>query len=50
MIRNLFSGLGALIEAGEEYGVKLDLPDLIVAKRENIVEVGRDRKAIIERP
>jgi antiviral defense system Shedu protein SduA len=47
-VRNLFSGLGALIKAGEEHGVELDLPDLIVARRENIVEVSADRRAVIE--
>ena len=52
-VRNLFSGLGALIKAGEEHGVELDLPDLIVARRENIVEVScsldRNVAYIVER-
>ena len=47
-IRNLSSGLNALIEYAEKHGVELGLADLVIAKRGNIVEVGSERKAIIE--
>ena len=47
-VRNLFSGLDALIKFGEERGVELGLADLVVVRRENIVEVSADRKAVIE--
>ncbi len=47
-VRNLSSGLTTLIEYAEKHGVEPGLADLVIARRGNIVEVGSDRKAIIE--
>jgi hypothetical protein len=47
-VRNLSSGLNALTEYAEKHGVDLGFANLVIARRENIVEVGSDRKAIID--
>ena len=44
-VRNLSSGLNALTEYAENHEVELGLADLVIARRENIVEVGNDRRA-----